>query len=309
MKLLLKEMAKKEDLLSGGHRACTGCVPADVLRQVLLAADNPVVATCATGCMEVVTTIFPYTAWKVPFIHNAFENSAATISGVETAYRALKKKGKIKDEIDFIAFGGDGGTYDIGLQALSGALERGHKFLYVCYDNEAYMNTGIQRSGATPKGAATSTSPAGSVIPGKRESKKDLTTIVTAHKIPYSAQTAPHNWKDLARKVKTALAADGPSFINILSPCYRGWRFPMEEGIEICRLAADTCIWPLFEIENGNWKLNYKPKIKKPVEEYLKLQGRFRHLFREENKHVIEEMQTEVDKNWENLLKKCGESQ
>ena len=309
MKLLLKEMAKKDDLLSGGHRACTGCVPADVLRQVLLAADNPVVATCATGCMEVVTTIFPYTAWKVPFIHNAFENSAATISGIETAYRALKKKGKIKDEINFIAFGGDGGTYDIGLQALSGAMERGHKFLYVCYDNEAYMNTGIQRSGATPMGAATSTSPAGSVIPGKRESKKDLTTIVTAHKIPYSAQTTPHNWKDLARKVKTALAVDGPSFINILSPCYRGWRFPMEEGIEICRLAADTCIWPLFEIENGNWKLNYKPKVKKSVEEYLKLQGRFRHLFKEGNKHIIEEMQAEVDKNWENLLKKCSETQ
>ncbi len=309
MKLLLKEMAKKEDLLSGGHRACTGCVPADVLRQVLLAADNPVVATCATGCMEVVTTIFPYTAWKVPFIHSAFENSAATISGIETAYRALKKKGKIKDEIDFIAFGGDGGTYDIGLQALSGAMERGHKFLYVCYDNEAYMNTGIQRSGATPMGAATSTSPAGSVIPGKRESKKDLTTIVTAHKIPYSAQTAPYNWKDLARKVKTALAAEGPSFINILSPCYRGWRFPMEEGIEICRLAADTCIWPLFEIENGNWKLNYKPKVKKPVEEYLKIQGRFRHLFKEANKHIIEEIQTEVDENWENLLQKCGETQ
>ena len=309
MELLLKEMAKKEDLLSGGHRACTGCVPADVFRQVLLAADNPVVATCSTGCMEVVTTIFPYTAWKVPFIHSAFENSAATISGIETAYRALKKKGKIKNEIDLIAFGGDGGTYDIGLQALSGALERGHKFLYVCYDNEAYMNTGIQRSSATPMGAATSTSPAGSVIPGKRESKKDLTAIVTAHKIPYSAQTAPHNWKDLARKVKTALAADGPSFLNILSPCYRGWRFPMEEGIEICRLAADTCIWPLFEIENGNWKLNYKPKVKKPVLEYLKLQGRFRHLFREENKHIIGEIQAEVDKDWENLLKKCGESQ
>ncbi|NVM04348.1 MAG: pyruvate ferredoxin oxidoreductase [Candidatus Helarchaeota archaeon] len=309
MKLLLKDMCKKEELLSGGHRACTGCIPANVLRQVLLAADNPVVVTCATGCMEVVTTIFPYTAWKVPFIHSAFENSAATISGVEVAYRALKKKGKIKDEINFIAIGGDGGTYDIGLQALSGALERGHKFLYVCYDNEAYMNTGIQRSGATPLGAATSTSPVGSVIPGKKESKKDLTTIVTAHKIPYSAQTSPHNWKDLARKVKTALAADGPSFLNILSPCYRGWRFLMEEGIEICRLAVDTCIWPLFEIENGNWKLNYKPKEKKPVEEYLKLQGRFRHLFREENKHIIEEMQAEVDKNWEDLLKKCDENQ
>jgi len=188
-------------------------------------------------------------------------------------------------------------------------MERGHKFLYVCYDNEAYMNTGIQRSGATPMGAATSTSPAGSVIPGKREFKKDLTTIVTAHKIPYSAQTAPYNWKDLARKVKTALAVDGPSFINILSPCYRGWRFPMEEGIEICRLAADTCIWPLFEIENGNWKLNHKPKVKKPVEEYLKIQGRFRHLFKEANKHIIEEIQTEVDKNWENLLQKCGETQ
>ena len=309
MKLLLKEISKKENLLSGGHRACTGCIPANVLRQVLLAADNPVVVSCATGCMEVVTTIFPYTAWKVPFIHSAFENSAATITGVESAYRALKKKGKIKEEINFIAFGGDGGTYDIGIQSLSGALERGHKFLYVCYDNEAYMNTGIQRSGATPLGAATSTSPAGSVVPGKKEYKKDLTAIVTAHHIPYAAQTAPHNWKDLARKVKTALAADGPTFLNILSPCYRGWRFPMEEGIEVCRLAADTCIWPLFEIENGKWKLNYKPKQKKPVVEYLKLQGRFKHLFKEENKHIIDELQAEVDKNWEELLKKCGETQ
>ena len=197
MAINLKKLSAKPDLLAGGHAACAGCTGPTVLRQALLAAETPVVTSSATGCMEVVTTLYPHTAWRVPFIHSAFENSAATMSGIETAYRALRKRGKIPDrEIGFIAFGGDGGTYDIGLQSLSGALERGHKMLYICYDNEAYMNTGIQRSSSTPKGADTTTAPAGKVKAGKEQNRKDLTAIVIAHNPAYVAQASPSNAPD-----------------------------------------------------------------------------------------------------------------
>ncbi len=298
----LKELSKKEDILAGGHRACAACGCSIALRQVTLAAERPIVVGFATGCMEVVTTIYPYTAWRCPYIHNAFENVAATISGVETAYRALKKRGKVDKEIDFIAFGGDGGTYDIGLQALSGILERGHRMLYVCYNNEAYMNTGIQRSGATPKYAATSTAPAGKVIPGKVQKRKDLTAIAAAHNVPYVAQTSIHRWRDVVTKVRKALDCGGASFINILASCNRGWRVKLEDSIEVCRIAAETCVWPLYEVENGEWKVNYKPKEKKPVEEWLKIQGRFSHLFKGENMKLIDEIQADVDREWEALL-------
>ena len=193
----IKELSKQPERLSGGHRLCAGCGASIAVRMIFMATKDPVVVGAATGCLEVATTIFPYTAWKVPFIHNAFENVAATMSGVETAYRALKKKGKIKKEIKFVAFGGDGGTYDIGLQSLSGMLERGHNVLYVCYNNEAYMNTGIQRSSATPCGASTTTAPAGKVIPGKPQMRKDLTAIIAAHNIPYAAQATISHWNDL----------------------------------------------------------------------------------------------------------------
>jgi pyruvate ferredoxin oxidoreductase beta subunit len=185
----LKDIAAKEDRLGPGHRMCAGCGAPIIVRQILNAIEEPVVVANATGCLEVATTIYPYTAWRVPWIHSAFENAAATIAGVEAMYRSLVRQGKIEDRnIKFLAFGGDGGTYDIGLQALSGALERGHNFLYICYDNQGYMNTGIQRSSATPHGAATTTSPAGTVIPGKPQFRKDLTAIVAAHDIPYAAQ-------------------------------------------------------------------------------------------------------------------------
>jgi len=305
MAITLRGLAAQEERLAPGHRACAGCLGLTVVRQVLQAAENPVVCSCATGCLEVVTTIYPYTAWRTPFIHSAFENSAATISGVETAYRALKKKGKITEDVKFIAFGGDGGTYDIGLQSLSGALERGHNFLYLCYDNEAYMNTGIQRSSATPFGAATSTSPAGTVQPGKLQGRKNLTAIAAAHNIPYVAQVSPHNWRDLTTKVRKALSVDGPAFINAIAPCHRGWRYKMEESIDMARLAVDTCFWPLFEIEEGVYKLTYKPKEKKPILEWIEKQGRFRHLFDEENKPMLEQIQEQVDKDWEELLSRC----
>ncbi|MEE9457407.1 MAG: thiamine pyrophosphate-dependent enzyme [bacterium] len=304
----LKELSRREERFTGGHRLCSGCGAAIVARQVLLAADGPVVIGNATGCLEVGTTIYPYTSWKVPWIHNAFENVAATMSGVETAYRVFKDRGKLDKDFHFVAFGGDGGTYDIGLQALSGMLERGHKMLYVCYDNQAYMNTGIQRSSATPKGASTTTAPHGKLIPGKIHRRKDLTAIVAAHHIPYVAQAAPHAFMDLMRKVEKALAADGPSFINILAPCHRGWRHGPEETLEVSRIATNTCFWPLYEVVDDKWKLNYKPRKKLPVEEWMKFQGRFAHLFDGDgHPELVAEIQADVDREWEDLLIRCGE--
>jgi pyruvate ferredoxin oxidoreductase beta subunit len=302
----IKELAKIPERLSGGHRLCAGCGASIVVRQILMGTKDHVVAGSATGCLEVATTIYPYTAWKIPFIHNAFENSAATMSGVETAYKALKKKGKITKEIKFVAFGGDGGTYDIGLQSLSGALERGHKFVYVCYNNEAYMNTGIQRSGATPRGASTTTAPYGKASYGKSQFKKDLTAIVAAHKIPYVAQASMSNWNDLVTKAEKAFLADGPAFLNVITTCHRGWRFPQEKSIEISKLAVETGVWPLIEVENGVWRFTYKPKERKPVIEWLKSQGRFSHLFTEENKYIIDEIQQGIDENWARLENLCN---
>jgi len=517
----LKELVKRPEVLTPGHRLCAGCGASIAIRQVLLGTEDPVVVGCATGCVEVATTIYPYTAWKSPFIHNAFENVAATISGVETAYRALKKKGKIKKEMKFVAFGGDGGTYDIGIQSLSGALERGHRMVYVCYDNEAYMNclslstliatrdglkriteikvgeevyafdmkahqlvlkrcsgvfdngmhdiyelstlhhsikatsnhpflvlkrngrgkanelvwkelkeissgdeivvskqlvggrlnkvdrmdnhlrtdeeyvyinsvnlaeffdslssgqwaiaesvhssvltlpeeekypiqsfligneyfamekvkeielvgkeptldlrvedehnfiangivvhnTGIQRSGATPCGASTTTEPAGKVSPGKQQFRKDLTSIVAAHHIPYAAQASIFYWKDMVNKAEKAFKADGPAFINILAPCHRGWRFPMEKTMEISKLAIDTGFWPLYEVENGVWRITIRPKVRKPVIEWIKSQGRYSHLLKEENKPVLERIQKEVDDYWKYLENMCKATQ
>jgi len=308
-KLTPKELAKRPDLLAPGHRLCAGCGASIIVRQMLAAIDDPLVVTCATGCLEVGTTIYPYTAWRVPWMHNAFENSASTMGGIEAAYRSLVRQGKIPEQdVKFIAFGGDGGTYDIGLQALSGAVERGHQFLYVCYDNGAYMNTGIQRSSATPLGAHTTTSPAGKVIPGKQGTRKDLTAIMAAHNIPYVAQAAPSQWRDLMQKTRKAVNCGGSAFMNVLSSCNRGWRHATEETIELTQLGVDTCYWPLYEVENGEWRLTYKPKEKKPVEEWLQRQGRFRHLFRPENRHMIDALQAEVDQRWERLLKLCGEA-
>jgi len=306
-KLTLKELSKKEDRLAPGHRMCPGCGAGIVVRQIMLAIDEPVVLSNATGCLEVSTSIYPDTAWRVPWIHSAFENSASTMSGVEAAYQSLKRQGKITQDIKFVAFGGDGGTYDIGLQALSGAMERGHQMMYVCYDNGAYMNTGIQRSSATPHGANTTTSPAGKVIPGRMGYQKDLTAIMAAHNIPYVGQASPHNWRDLMKKVRKGVDK-GPAFLNVLSSCNRGWRHPADQAVELSKLAVDTCYWPLFEVEDGEWSLSYQPKEKKPIEEWLETQGRFRHLFRPENRHVIDEFQAEVDRRWERLLKRCGEA-
>lgn len=306
MAVNLKQLTQNEDLLTGGHRACAGCTGSNILRQIMLTAGKDTVVGGATGCMEVVTTIFPYTAWKTSFIHSAFENCAATISGVETAFRSLKKHGELpvaREKMNFIAFGGDGGTYDIGLQSLSGAMERGHNMLYVCYDNEAYMNTGIQRSSATPLGAHTSTAPAGSVKQGKEENRKDLTKILVAHNIPYVAQTTPYHWKDLAMKVEKALAVDGPAFLNILMPCTVGWHFDPAIGMELAKEAVENNFWPIFEVENGVYTINHKPKDPSSVVAWMKKQGRFNHLFKPGNEHLLEASQATVDREWQKLLK------
>lgn len=290
----LKQQVEKPERLAGGHRLCAGCGASIAVRAVLraLKPEDKAVITNATSCLEVSTFLYPYTAWQDSYIHSAFENAGATTGGAEAAYRVLKKKGKIDETYKFITFGGDGGTYDIGLQSLSGAMERGHDMVYVCYDNEAYMNTGIQRSSSTPRFADATTTPAGSVIPGKQQNKKDLTAIIAAHNIPYVAQTTfLGNFKDIHEKSEKAIYTEGPAFLNIMSPCPRGWRYETEDLAEICKLAVDSCVWPLFEVENGVWRLTYEPKTKKPVTEYLKKQGRFKHMFKPGNEWMLEETQ------------------
>lgn len=303
MKVNIKELSKRPERLVSGHRLCSGCGAPIVARMVLLGTEDPVVIANATGCLEVATTIYPYTAWNTPFIHSAFENAGSTASGVEAAYQALKRKGKINRDIKVLAIGGDGGTYDIGLQALSGALERGHDFVYLCYDNGAYMNTGIQRSGSTPRGSSTTTSPAGEEIPGKQQVPKDLTAICAAHNVPYVAQGAISNWKDLIKKSTKAFAVKGPAVLNVLSPCPPGWKHANDKAVEISDVAVNSKIWPLYEVEDGQWRITYRPRERKmrSAEDWLQMQGRFRHLKKSENKHIIEETQKWADENWKRL--------
>jgi pyruvate ferredoxin oxidoreductase beta subunit len=299
----LKDLAKMEDRLVAGHGMCLGCGIPLIFKVVLRATEDPLIIANATGCLEVCTTIFPRTSWNMTWVHSAFENAASTIAGIEAMYKALKRRGKIsKDKtIKFMGVGGDGGTYDIGLQALSGTMERGHDIVYLCYDNNAYANTGGQRSSATPLGASATTSPAGEQSPGKLQWRKDLTKILAAHNIPYVAQASPTRWQDLYNKAKKAFEIEGPAFLNVLCLCPTEWKYEESKGIELAKIAVDTCVWPLYEVENGKYKINYKPKEKKSVLEWIKPQGRFRHLFKEENAWVLEEFQKKVDEEWEEL--------
>ncbi len=312
----IKELAQQEERekrFVGGHSLCAGCGIPLVVRAVLNTIKEPLVVATATGCLEVSTTRFPCSVWNVPWLHVAFENAAAAMSGVETAYRVLKRKGRLRrslnQEMRFVVFAGDGGTYDIGLQALSGALERGHRFLYVCCDNEAYMNTGNQRSGATPFGADTTTAPVGSSAShsiGKAQERKDLTEIVVAHHVPYVAQASISHWQDLIYKAEKGISAQGPAFINVLSTCERGWGFEPPQAVKMARLAVETCYWPLYEVEHGEYRLNYMPEEKEDLEKWLRPQKRFAHLFEERNKHLLKEIQARVDREWDRLLTKCG---
>jgi len=231
--------------------------------------------------------------------------------------KALKRKGEIKEHADVIALAGDGGTFDIGIQALSGAVERGHDFLYVLYDNEAYMNTGIQRSGGTPYGASTTTSPAGKVVPGKVQFKKPISEIMVAHDMPYVATASIGYWQDLLMKTRKGLEVEGSAFLHVFAPCPRGWRYDTSKTIELAKLAVESCVFPLWECVNGEYSLSpmskvfaLKPERKKSVVEYLKVQHRFDHLFKEKKfEYMLGDIQRMIDKRWIELLKKCGMKQ
>ncbi|MFA4992807.1 MAG: thiamine pyrophosphate-dependent enzyme [Candidatus Omnitrophota bacterium] len=282
-------------LFKCGHTACAGCGQAVAARLVIESAGANTIIANSTGCLEVFTTKYPETAWGVPWIHSLFENSAAVASGIEAALIYLGKK----DTINVIAQGGDGSTGDIGLQAISGMLERGHDILYACYDNEAYMNTGVQRSGLTPFDTNTTTSPAGALSSGNLRPKKPVPEICAAHGIPYVATASAGFPQDLIRKVKKAISIKGPKYIQIHVPCPLGWRHESNQMLPVARMAVETGLYPLFEYEFGVLS-GRKQIVPKPVEEYLKLQGRFKHLLN--NPGEIKKIQEIADNN----IKKYG---
>ncbi len=292
----------QKEYFAPGHRACQGCAEALAVRLVAKALGRNVIIAAATGCMEIVSSPLPFTSWRVPWFHVAFENAAAVASGVESALKVLMRKGRIPDKkIVTLAMAGDGGTADIGLQALSGALERGHDFIYICTDNEAYMNTGIQRSSSTPFGASTTTSPAGKVTMGQITWKKNMPAIAAVHNIPYVATACPSYPIDLVQKVKKAADIKGPAYLHILSVCPTGWRTAPELSIKMGRLAVETGVFPLYEVERGQYRLSVDfPKLR-PITEYIKLQGRFRHL----SNDMIEEIEKRVHKEYSQLKKRA----
>lgn len=296
----LKQLPVAEPLYPG-HRLCPGCSASIAVRQVLLAAPSDTIVANATGCLEVSTANYPYSAWNRPWIHSAFENAAAVASGIEDGFKVLARRGEGSIH-PVIVFGGDGGTFDIGIQALSGAIERGHKFLYVCYDNEAYMNTGIQRSSGTPEAAWTTTSQVGRSKIGKNERKKDIMSIVIGHHVPYAATASISHWKDLMTKVRKALSKDGPSFMHVIAPCTRGWRYDSSQTIKLAKIAVETNVFPLYEVEEGRYKITFPARNPpRPVEEYLRIQGRYAHLLAPESAKLLADLKTEIAKNYERI--------
>ncbi|MFC1930801.1 pyruvate synthase subunit PorB [Chloroflexota bacterium] len=296
----------EEEPFAPGHRACSGCGEALAVRLAAKAIGKNAIIVNATGCMEVVASPFPYTSWRIPWIHTLFENTAAVASGAEAGLKAMVKKGILAEKnVKIVAMGGDGGTSDIGLQALSGALERGHDMLYICLDNEAYMNTGIQRSSATPYGASTTTSPSGKHSLGQVTWKKNLPAIAVAHDIPYVATACPSYHRDLMKKVTKALEISGPAYIHILSVCPTGWRCPTDLAIKVGRLAVRTGVFPLYEVENGKYKMSLSLPQLLPIKEYLKLQGRFRHL----SDDTINVIQERVQREYAKLVELAGKSE
>ena len=296
-------LVKKKENFAPGHRACIGCGEALAVRLAFKALGNNVIVANATGCMEIVASQLPFTTWHLPWIHTLFENAAAVASGIEAGYKAMKRKGiAVPENTRVVAIGGDGATSDIGLQALSGAMERGHDFTYICFDNEAYMNTGIQRSSSTPFGAATTTSPAGKKSIGQFSWKKNMPEIAAAHNIPYVA-TATHGYPfDLMEKVRKAVATPGPTYVHVLSVCPTGWRSATDTVIRQARLAVQTGMFPLYEVENGVYKMSIDlPKLR-PLKDYLKIQGRFRHL----SDDIIAQIQERVELEYQKLLEKAN---
>jgi pyruvate ferredoxin oxidoreductase beta subunit len=310
----LKELALKEDLFTAGHTLCPGCGIPVILKLVLRAARYPLVAANATGCLQRGSANFPGTSWKLNWIHSTYGNASATMSGIMATYRSLKKKGKlpVEKKQKFLVIGGDGAAYDTGFGSLSAAVERGDDVVYLCYDNQSIAHSGGQCSSATPMGAATTTTPAGSVLPGKLQFRKNISKIMASHRTLYVAQSAPWIWQDLYKKAEKAFDTVGPSYLNILSPCPDQWQMPTRKSIEYAKLAADTCVWPIYETryDNNTTKVtvNYKPKQKLPVTEWLKSQGRFKHLLARENKWIVDKIQEEVDNEWQLLLSQQHES-
>mgnify|MGYP001607413455 CR=1 FL=1 len=291
----MADLILEDELFASGHSACMGCGEAIAIRHILKAAGKNTVIVQATGCPEVFSTLYPLTSWKVPWIHAAFENAAAVASGVR---EALNRQGK--KDVNVIAIGGDGGTYDIGLQALSGALVRGHNFVYICLNNEAYDNTGVQRSGATEKYSWTTTTPIGKKIIGKSQFRKPMPQIVASHNIPYVATASLHNLYDLNKKIKKALSADGPAYVEILCPCIPGWGIETDMAHDSSLMAFKTNTWPIYEIENGKLTLSENSEPLK-IEEYFKFQARYTHLLKPENKKLLDELQKHVDKEYKKL--------
>ena len=283
----------EEELFEHGHTACAGCGSAIAMRFALKAAGKNTIVSQATGCMEVTTTGYPRTAWKVPYVHCAFETAASVASGI---HRALKASGK-RDSVNILAIGGDGGTFDIGLQALSGAAERGEKFTYICNANGGYMNTGVQRSGDTPKYASTTTTPYGTKIHGKIQYKKNMPFIMAAHGITYVATANIAFLKDYVEKIQKALATDGVSYVEVFCPCVPGWKYLPENTIEIAKLAVQTRFTPLFEINKGILTITNDVPEPKQLKDFLQTQGRFKSMTDAE----IEEVQKHVNDEWQKL--------
>lgn len=301
----LRERQPRFHGLESGHRACQGCGEALAARLVTEATGPDIVVANATGCLEVFSTPYPQSAWRVPWVHSLFENAAAVASGVEAALKAQGRRSKV------LAMGGDGGTFDIGFQALSGMLERMHDVLYVCYDNEAYMNTGIQRSSSTPHAATTTTSPAGKARMGKRHLKKDLLSIIAAHHIPYAASASVAYPGDLKRKVRRAMQIEGPTFLLVHSPCPLGWGHDSALTIEVARRAVECGLFPLVELERGKVTGVMPIRAPRPVTDYLELQKRFRHLFDADDHRAREErehLQALADHNIETYGLRGGET-
>ena len=290
------KLVTTKEYIASGHRACSGCGEVLAVRYVCKALGRNTIISNATGCMEIISTPLPESAWEVPWIHTLFENASAVASGIESGLKALKRKHGYTKEVKVVAMGGDGATADIGLQSLSGAMERGHDFIYICYDNEAYMNTGIQRSSETPFGASTTTAPSGKNSLGQHTQKKNMAAIAAAHNIQYVATSCSSYPFDIMAKVEKAMKVKGPTYIHILSVCPTGWRCPSNSTIKMGRLAVETGIFPMYEIENGKYTLNIDlPKLR-PVEDYLKLQGRFRHLDKDNTAEIQEKVIEEYNK-------------
>ncbi|MCF7820064.1 MAG: pyruvate ferredoxin oxidoreductase [Candidatus Pacebacteria bacterium] len=293
---MTKNTKKQKPILGSGHRACAGCGQMIAAMAVASGMSRDIIIANATGCLEVTTTPYPETAWGVPWIHSLFENAAAVASGIRAA---LNTKGDKKTKV--IAQGGDGGTFDIGFGLVSGMWERGENILYIAYDTEAYSNTGIQASGATPISASTTTTPAGSNSLGSSQVKKDMIAIALAHGLNYVAQSTAGYPSDITNKVKKAISHSGPAYIQILSPCIPGWKIKPDEGLSMGQLAVQTGLYPLLEYENGVLvNKSVLGKNKKPVKDYLEPQGRFAHLFKDKKgKEQIKEIQKLADKNIE----------